>query len=101
MPALGFDVAEHKRLCRDCAAQTDALSRGLPAKGFGFGGVQRDGPTTTRCATSPTPAMGHPPLIRIAALDGDGAAAYLRHRDALRALSLLEPGIALVDARPR
>ena len=29
--------------------------------------------------------MGHPPLIRIAALDGDGAAAYRRHREALLA----------------
>jgi hypothetical protein len=27
-----------------------------------------------------TPAMGHPPLVRIAVLDGDGAAAYARHR---------------------
>ena len=34
-----------------------------------------------------TPAMGHPPLIRIAATDGDGAAAYARHRDSLRALA--------------
>jgi hypothetical protein len=31
--------------------------------------------------------MGHPPLIRIAAVDGDGAAAYRRNRAALLALS--------------
>ena len=31
--------------------------------------------------------MGHPPVLRIAAVDGDGAAAYARHRDALLALS--------------
>ena len=31
--------------------------------------------------------MGHPPVIRIAAVDGDGAAAYARHREALLALS--------------
>ena len=28
-----------------------------------------------------TPAMGHPPVVRIAALDGDGAAAYAAHRE--------------------
>jgi hypothetical protein len=32
-----------------------------------------------------TPAMGHPPLVRIAATEGDGAAAYRRHRGALLA----------------
>jgi hypothetical protein len=31
--------------------------------------------------------MGHPPLVRIAAVDGDGAAAYHRQRASL--LSLL------------
>jgi hypothetical protein len=31
--------------------------------------------------------MGHPPLVRIAAVDGDGAAAYRRHRAALLGLS--------------
>jgi len=33
--------------------------------------------------------MGHPRLVRIVALDSDGAAAYRRHRDAL--LTLLAP----------
>jgi hypothetical protein len=32
------------------------------------------------------PAMGHPPVVRIAAVDGDGAAAYERHRARLRSL---------------
>ena len=27
--------------------------------------------------------MGHPPLIRLAAVDGDGGAAYARNREAL------------------
>jgi hypothetical protein len=31
--------------------------------------------------------MGHPPVLRIAAVDGDGAAAYARHRETLLALS--------------
>jgi hypothetical protein len=34
-----------------------------------------------------TPAMGHPPLIRVAVPDGDGAAADARHRDALAPLA--------------
>jgi hypothetical protein len=85
--ALGFDVEEHKELCRAWSAQTDRLSRGLPAKGFGFGGVQRERAYHDALLDLATPAMGHPPLIRIAAVDGDGEAAYRRHRDALAALS--------------
>ncbi len=40
--ALGFDVDEHKELCRAWCSKTDGLSRGLPSKGFGFGGIQRE-----------------------------------------------------------
>ncbi len=85
--ALGFDIEEHKRLCRDLCTQTDGLSRGLPAKGFGFGGVQRERAYHDALRDLATPAMGHPPLIRIAALDGDGAGAYERHREALLRLT--------------
>ena len=58
----------------------------MPAKGFGFGGVQRERAYHDALRDLATPAMGHPPLIRIAALDGDGAAAYARHRASLLAL---------------
>jgi hypothetical protein len=85
--ALGFDLEAYKALCRELCASTDALSRGLPAKGFGFGGVQRERAYHDALRDLATPAMGHPPLIRLAALDGDGAAAYARHRGALQALS--------------
>ncbi len=85
--AVGFDVEDHKQLCRDLGAQTDGLSRGLPAKGFGFGGVQRERAYHDALRDLATPAMGHPPLIRIAALDGDGAAAYQRHRETLLRLT--------------
>ena len=40
----------------------------------------------TSCQHLATPAMGHPPLIRLAAVDGDGATAYARNRDSLAAL---------------
>jgi len=85
--AVGFDLDEHKELCRAWCATTDGLSRGLPAKGFGFGGVQRERAYHDALFDLATPAMGHPPLVRIAAADGDGAAAYRHHRvSLLRAL---------------
>ncbi len=63
------------------------LSRGLPAKAFGFGGVLRERAYHDALRDLATPAMGHPPLVRIAATDGDGAAAYRRHRAVLLSLS--------------
>jgi hypothetical protein len=84
--ALGFDLGSYRELCRESCASSDALSRGLPAKGFGFGGVQRERAYHDALRDLATPAMGHPPLIRIAALDGDGSAAYGRHRHSLLVL---------------
>lgn len=81
--ALGFDAGEHMALCRSLSGETDGLSRGLAAKGFGFGGVQRERAYHDALRDLAVPAMGHPPLLRIAAVDGDGAAAYERHRTAL------------------
>jgi hypothetical protein len=81
--AVAFDVEEHKALCREWAARSDNLSRALAAKGFGFGGVQRERAYHDALRDLAAPAMGHPPVIRIAALDGDGAAAYRRHRAAI------------------
>jgi hypothetical protein len=82
--ALGFDRDEHAALCRELAPRTDLLARGLPAKGFGFGGVARERAYHDALRDLATPAMGHPPLVRIAAADGDGAAAWRRHRGRLR-----------------
>jgi hypothetical protein len=83
---LGFDLDEHAELCRAWRSTTDGLGRGLASKGFGFGGVQRERSYHDALRDLATPAMGHPPLIRIAAVDGDGAAAYRRHRTSLLAL---------------
>jgi hypothetical protein len=80
---LGFDVEEYTALCRERAADSDGLSRGLAAKGFGFGGVQRERAYHDALRDLATPAMGHPPLIRLPVVDGDGAAAYRRHRAAI------------------
>ncbi|HEX7301014.1 MAG TPA: hypothetical protein VF257_18600 [Solirubrobacteraceae bacterium] len=87
--ALGFSVDEHEELCRAWCARTDRLAGGLPAKGFGFGGIPRERAYHDALRDLATPAMGHPPVVRIAVLDGDGAAAYRRHRAAL--LELLGP----------
>ena len=80
---LGFDRGDHEAVCRDLAPDTDALYRGLAAKGFGFGGVQRERAYHDALRDLATPAMGHPPVIRIMALDGDGAGAWHRHRAAV------------------
>ncbi len=84
--ALGFDLDRYKELCRTWCATSDGLARGLAAKGFGFGGVQRERAYRDALCDLATPAMGHPPLVRIAAADGDGAAAYHRSRESLAAL---------------
>ncbi len=83
---LGYDRAEYEDLCRAWCTTTDGLARGLPAKGFGFGGVQRERAYHDALLDLGAPAMGHPPVIRVAAVDGDGEAAYHRHRAALGAL---------------
>ena len=69
---VGFDLEEHKELCRAWCSRTDGLERGLAAKGFGFGGVQRERAYHDALRDLATPAMGQPPVIRIAAVDGDG-----------------------------
>jgi hypothetical protein len=83
---LGFDIEEHRDLCRAWCARTDGLSRGLPAKGFGFGGVARERAYHDALVDLATPAMAHPPVVRIAVVDGDGAAAYRGRRESLRSL---------------
>ncbi len=85
---LGFDIDEYRELCRAWCGTSDVLARGLPAKGFGFGGVQRERAYHDALRDLATPAMGHPPVVRIPALDGDGAAAYARHRGALLRLAV-------------
>jgi hypothetical protein len=85
--AVGFDLDEHKELCRAWCTRTDGLDRGLPAKGFGFGGLQRERAYRDALLDLAAPAMGHPPVVRIAAVDGDGANAYRRHRAALLRLN--------------
>jgi hypothetical protein len=83
---VGYDLDDFKTLCRELAPQTDRLHRGLAAKGFGFGGVQRERAYHDALKDLGAPAMGLAPVIRIAVTTtaDDGAALYLRHRDELR-----------------
>jgi hypothetical protein len=73
---VGFDVEEHRGLCRTLAPRTDALQRGLPAKAFGFGGVARERAYHDALRDLAAPAMGLPAVVRIPAVDGDGGTAY-------------------------
>jgi hypothetical protein len=84
---VAFELEEHKELCRVWCAETDGRDRGLASTGFGFGGVQRERAYHDALRDLATPAMGHPAVLRIAAADGDGAAAYRRHRGVLLALA--------------
>jgi len=81
---LGFRIEEHTRLCQELRGETDGLGRGLAAKGFGFGGAAPERAYHDALRDLAAPAMGHPPLLRVTALDGDGAAAYLRERESLQ-----------------
>jgi hypothetical protein len=81
--ALGFDIEQYQELCREWSRQTDNLDRAFAAKGFGFGGRQRERAYRDSLLDLGAPAMGAAPVIRVVALDGDGAAAYAREREAL------------------
>ena len=71
-----LDVAAQRSLCREWAARSDRLERGLAAKGFGFGGRPRERAYHDALRDLAVPAMGHPPLVRITVLDDDPEGAY-------------------------
>lgn len=78
---LGFVPDEYRELSRKWARESDRYQRSFAAKGFGFGGRQRERAYRDAVLDLGAPAMGLPPVLRIVALDGDGAAAYERERD--------------------
>lgn len=79
--ALGFDPDEYRALCRQWSRETDKFQRAYAAKGFGMGGRQRERAYRDALLDLGAPAMGLPPVLRVVAVDGDGAAAYARDRD--------------------
>lgn len=84
--ALGFDVDEYRALCRLWAPKSDRYRATKAAAGFGAAGRQRQRAYYDALRDLVTPAMGFPPVIRVAAPERDGLEAYLRVRDRLSPL---------------
>lgn len=71
-------------LCRQWSAKAERNFAHKATVGFGPGGRPRQRAYNDALRDLVTPLMGHPPVIRTAAPDRDGAAAYERVRDRLR-----------------
>lgn len=82
---VAFDLDEHKELCRACARGPMASHAVWRPRGSDSAGCSERAYHDALLDLA-TPAMGLPPLVRIAAVDGDGAAAYRRHRASLLTL---------------
>ncbi|MGB0094081.1 MAG: hypothetical protein WBP81_16305 [Solirubrobacteraceae bacterium] len=80
---LGLDLEEYKALCRRWRSQGDRAYAHKDARGFGPRGRQRQRAYYDALRDLATPAMGHPPLIRVEALTDNGRGAYRQHRDRL------------------
>lgn len=86
-PRLGYDLDEYRRLCETHRRDADQYRRTQPAPGFpGHGGRARQRAYNDALRDLAAPAFGLPPVLRVAAPDGDGDAAYERTRDRLLAL---------------
>lgn len=81
---LGFHLEQYLELCRQHAPRADRYRATKDAVGFGPGGRQRQRAYYDALRDLAVPSMGHPPLIRIPILDGDGAAGYASHRHRVR-----------------
>ncbi len=62
---LGFDLSHYKALCQRFCDKADSYSRTKTARGFEIGGRQHQRAYYDALRDLATPAMGHPPLIRI------------------------------------
>ncbi len=81
---LGFDIERWKALCREHAPQTDRWRYGLASKCFGWHGLQNERAYQDAVRDIGAWVMGYPPLVRVAAIEVDGAAAYERASDELK-----------------
>lgn len=82
---LGFDIDEYRALCAKWSPKSDKYRATKAAVGFGEGGRQRQRAYHDALRDLVVPAMGYPPVIRVAAPERDGAAAYLRVRERMLA----------------
>ena len=83
---LGFDLERYILLCKKWRLQADRAFAHRSAAGFGPGGRQRQRAYYDALRDLATPAMGHPPLIRIDAPMNNGRAAYLAQRHRMLAM---------------
>jgi hypothetical protein len=83
---LGFDLARYKDLCKKWKREADKAFAHKDARGFGRGGRQRQRAYYDALRDFAAPAMGHPPVIRIAAPLNNGRAAYEAHQAQLARL---------------
>jgi hypothetical protein len=83
---VGFDLLHYRGLCLRWREQSDNYFRTKEARGFGVGGRQKQRAYYDALRDLAAPAMGLPPVIRIAAPTRDRRRAYSEHRDRLLAL---------------
>ncbi|MBF4766939.1 hypothetical protein ISU10_04075 [Nocardioides agariphilus] len=83
---VGFDIEQYRAFCRELSPKADRDFAHKAAAAFGPGGRPRQRAYNDALRDLVTPAMGRPPIIRVAAPDRDGAAAYERAREQLKAL---------------
>lgn len=94
-PRLGYDLDEYRQLCETHRRAADQFRRTQPAPGFpGHGGRARQRAYNDALRDLAAPALGHPPVLRVPAPDGDGDGAYTNARHRLLAL-VAERGPAL------
>lgn len=80
---LGFDIEHYRDLCQEWATRSDRYRASKAAVGFGDGGRQRQRAYHDALRDLAAPEMGRPPVVRVAAPDRDGEAAYERVRASL------------------
>lgn len=78
---VGFEIAEYQELCRSISSTADKYRQTKAAAAFGMGGRQRQRAYYAALRDLAVPVMGHPPVIRVAAMDGDGRSAFQRNRE--------------------
>jgi hypothetical protein len=84
---LGFDLERYRDLCREIAPRADRYRRTKTARAFGVGGRQRQRAYYDALRDLAAPLMGHGPVVRVDAVDDDGARAWRDNRK--RVLELL------------
>lgn len=78
---LGFEIEEYREHCRRFRAAADKYRQTKIAAAFGPGGRQRQRAYYDALRDLVVPLMGLPPVIRVAAPDGNGRTAFEQNRE--------------------